>query len=233
MKTNQLEKVKKALLKLNNFRKNKADKYNKDGIRLFRLGEKDASIKEFKKALYLNPKFNKSLPKEEIAYSLALVHRSMDDSKKELQYYSKALYYNPRFYNGWFWKGRRYLALSDKISLMHNRPLKGRWFLSLNTPKKLSKEAIYCFTNAIRSSDDEPKPYYYSGCCYEKLGDSKKAVEMFDQVFELDSNFENLNKSRIFDKIKHAPADKKECPNCQDKVKPGDAFCADCGTALK
>ena len=229
----QLDRINKIWLKLNEFRINKANKYNKDAIRLFRLGEKEAAIKEFKKALYLNSKFNKFLPKEEIAYSLALVYRSMNDHKKELQYYSKALYYNPRFYNGWFWKGRRYLALSNKFCLIHNRPLRGRWFILLNTPKKLSKEAIYCFVNAIKSSDDEPKSYYYAGCCYEKLGNSKKAVEMFDQVFELNPKFENLNNSKIFDKIKNAPEDKKECPNCKDKVKPGDAFCADCGTALK
>ena len=233
MKNKQLDGLKVILSKVTDFRKNKADQYNKDAIRLFRLGEHDAAIKDFRKALYINSKFNSALPKEQIAYSLALVYRSLNDPKKELKYYSKSLYYNPSFYNGWLWKGLRYFALSDQISSIRNLSLRGRWLLLLNTPKKFYKEAIYCFNNAIRSSDDEPKPYYYAGCCYEKLSNSKKAVEMFDQVFELEPNFENLTKSKIFNKIKNAPEDKKECPNCQEKVKPGDAFCADCGTALK
>lgn len=218
------------LSKVTGFRKDKASVYYKDGIRLFRLGEKEAAIKEFKKALLFNPKFNKSLPKEEIAYSMALVYRSMEDTINELKYYTKALYYNPRFYNGWLWKGIRYMSIPDQKKPF---PVKGRWQIKLSKPKQLYREAIFCFTNAIKCSEDNPKPYYYAGCCYEKLGNSKKAVEMFDSVFELDPDFENKNKSKIFDKIKHDPADKTECPSCKIKVKQGDAFCTDCGTALK
>ena len=89
----QLDLTKSVLSQINNFRKNKAEQYNKDAIRLFRLGEKEAAIKDFKKALYITPKFSESFPKEEIAYSLALVYRSLEDIKKELKYYSKALFF--------------------------------------------------------------------------------------------------------------------------------------------
>jgi tetratricopeptide (TPR) repeat protein len=229
----QLDLTKSVLSQINTFRKNKAERYNQDAIRLFRLGEKEAAIKDFKKALYLTPKFSESFPKEEIAYSLALVYRSLEDVKKELKYYSKSLFYNPRFYNGWYWKGKTYFNLASKKNMFDDLSLRGRWLISLKNPRQFYREAIYCFTNAIKSSDDNAKPYYYAGYCYEQLGDSKKAVEMFDTVFEIEPGFENLNKSKIFNKIKNAPEDKTECSNCKYKVKQGDAFCADCGTELK
>jgi tetratricopeptide (TPR) repeat protein len=233
MKNKQIEGLKRIFTRFTNFRKKKSFTYYRDGLRLKRLGEKEAAIKEFKKALFFNLKFNKSLPNEEIAYSMALVYRSLEDPQKELKYYSKSLYYNPRFYKGWFWKGKTYLNLASKKRKDDGLSLRGRWLISLEKPKQFHREAIFCFINAIKSSDENPKPYYHAGCCYEQLGNSKKSVEMFDHVFELEPNFENNYNSKIFDKIKNVPRDKKECPDCQNDVKLEDTYCADCGTALK
>ena len=231
---NSKKKINDVSSKIDKIRKHKAMEAFNDGVRLFKLKEKDTAIKELKYALFINPSANKQLTKEQIAFFIGRVYNSLGNTHKELQYYSKAINCNSQFFDAWFEKGLIYLDLGKRRIYHLSNPLKGKWGVKLTIRKKLYKESLYCFENAEKSDLKNTKATYYAGYLNELLNKPKEAMKIFDKVIEPGKNFDNVEKSELFRKVKDEPdMNFCVCQKCKSKLKTGDSYCDECGNKIK
>tara|TARA_Y100000310_G_C20696143_1_gene825901 strand:+ start:393 stop:1160 length:768 start_codon:yes stop_codon:yes gene_type:complete len=226
--------IKKFTKGITQYRKDKAMKLFRSGMRLFKLGEEDAALKDLKKALMINTRSNKAIHKEHIAHSIAQIYEHIGDDHNQIKYYSVSVSIDSLFYEGWSDKGKKYLELGKLKRFNVEKPLRGRKMNKLIDRKSLYKEALYCFQKAAKADPINPEAPYYIGFTYNLLKDSKNAVEMFDEVLEIDDNFKNIEKSELFDKVKNEPKEVVDvCSKCNAKLKQGDSFCSECGKEVK
>lgn len=229
---NSKKTIKKLTSKIKDYREKKTMELFKSGMRLFKLGQREAALKDLKKALRLNAKSNKSIPKENIAYAIAQVYNCMNHVPMELKFYTIAIRHNPYFYDAWFEKGVHYLLFGK--NKREDISLKGRWGRTLTNSKRFYQEALYCFKKAEKADPRSAQAMYYVGYTYELLNKPKKAMEIFDMVLGLESNFDNIEKSELFKKVKNEPRKIVSiCPKCNSKIEEADVFCPNCGKKIE
>eukprot|EP00742_Colponemidia_sp_Colp-10_P008569 GILJ01009287.1.p1 GENE.GILJ01009287.1~~GILJ01009287.1.p1 ORF type:complete len:545 (+),score=106.57 GILJ01009287.1:27-1637(+) len=118
--------------------------------------------REFPEALKLLHEVVRRVPNVADPYhTLGLIYEEMDDKKKSLEFYLIAAHLTPK--DSTLWK--RLGQMSREQGML--------------------KQAIYCYKRCLGNSSGDADAMWDRAFCLAELGENKKAVEGFEQLFEL------------------------------------------------
>ena len=133
--------------------------YNIIGLTHAVLGSLDASIKNYKKAINLNPYH------AETYYNLAVVLQEHNMLSKAIEAYGNALNLKPNYLQAHYNKGNAFKDLGE------------------------TEKAISSYQRALEINPDYTEALNNMGNAFKDLGETEKAIEFYEKALDIDPNY--------------------------------------------
>ena len=206
----------------------KAEEIKREADRLAQLKQYKTAIEEYNKALELYPyKGNEEGLFKNAAeflfkcnYNMAACYSYLDDFDQAIAYFDKSLqvqaaedenkvralmgkgsvYYRKKlFVEGRYKAGAYRIAMDSDYEISDK---KVEEYKKEDQKKNFIKLAHDCFTNAADLDRNHTEAWYNKGHMEVLMGKIKEAVQSFDNVININKNFENKEAISLFDEIK-------------------------------
>ena len=207
----------------------KAEKIKKEADRLAQLRQYKTAIEEYNKALELYPynENNENLFKNasdflfKVFYNIAGCYSYLNEFDEAIKYFDKALKINiedaDNKIKALMGKGNSYYRMKMFIdgvyaSGAYRIPMETEWdkenekmlekFKKINERQNLIELAHSCFTQVSEIDRNFADSWYNKGHMEVKLGEIKEAMLSFDNVININKDYENKEGIALFDDIK-------------------------------
>ena len=206
----------------------KAEEIKREADRLAQLKQYKTAIEEYNKALELYPfkGSEENLFKNaaeflfKCNYNIAACHSYLDDFDHAISFFDKSLqvqlaedenkvrafmgkgsvYYRKKmFVDGRYRAGAYRIAMDSDYEVSDN---KVEEYKKEDHKKNFIKMAHDCFTNAAELDRNHVEAWYNKGHMEFLMGKIKDAVQSFDNVININKNFDNKEGISLFDEIK-------------------------------
>lgn len=135
--------------------------YTNEGIEKTNKGDFEGALKDFDKALELNPENALTY------FSQAIVYHNLQEIQKAYDTYSKSIEYNPEMIDAYY--NRAHVLLLDK-----------------NAKKEILEQALSDLKKSYELDNKFLDAYYYAAVVEMKLENYTKSVELLDKVLEME-----------------------------------------------
>jgi|GEM_PF-1655226 len=206
-------------------RGNSAVYYYNMGVDFQNNGKYTLAIKNYQKALSLNPKFSSARKNIMYAY-LSLANNYCQNKKYTLaiQNYKKVLGINPKMaevhYNlglAYYNTGQNNLAIKSYEKALKLKPslseaknnLIALYFNSgINYSNSgMYDNAVYCYKKALEYNPNDAKTYYNLGIVYNSLGRNEEAIQYYQKAVSIDPNYASASNNLEYSVKKVEEAD--------------------------
>ncbi len=177
-----------------------AQDYFRRGFRASSEGHKQEAVKEYSKAIELDPSFASAY------HNRGILYNDLGEYPKSLKDYSKAIELNPTYVSAYYGRGNTYYdlgehqkALEDYNKVIELDPSfafayngRGNVYRGLGERQK----ALDDYNKAIELDPSFAYAYNGRGNVYSDLGEQQKALEDYNKAIELDPSFANAYNGR-------------------------------------
>ena len=177
-----------------------AQDYFRRGFRASSEGHKQEAVKEYSKAIELDPSFASAY------HNRGILYNDLGEYPKSLKDYSKAIELNPTYVSAYYGRGNTYYdlgehqkALEDYNKVIELDPSfafayngRGNVYRGLGERQK----ALDDYNKAIELDSSYAHAYNGRGNIYFDLGEQQKALEDYNKAIELDPSFANAYNGR-------------------------------------
>ena len=177
-----------------------AQDYFRRGFRASSEGHTQEAVKEYSKAIELDPSFASAY------HNRGILYNDLGEYPKSLKDYSKAIELNPTYVSAYYGRGNTYYdlgehqkALEDYNKVIELDPSfafayngRGNVYRGLGERQK----ALDDYNKAIELDPSFAYAYNGRGNVYSDLGEQQKALEDYNKAIELDPSFANAYNGR-------------------------------------
>ena len=177
-----------------------AQDYFRRGFRASSEGHKQEAVKEYSKAIELDPSFASAY------HNRGILYNDLGEYPKSLKDYSKAIELNPTYVSAYYGRGNAYFDLGEQQKALddYNKAIeldpsfafayngRGNVYRGLGERQK----ALDDYNKAIELDPSFAYAYNGRGNVYSDLGEQQKALEDYNKAIELDPSFANAYNGR-------------------------------------
>jgi len=228
-----LEEVYKIALDITTDLENEAEKYFYSGVEKADSGDYQGAIKDFNKAIELNPK------DAEAYYNRGVTNVKLGDYREAIEDFNKAIELNPKDAEAYYNRGVAKAKLDDYREAIEDfnkaielNPKDAEAYYNRGVAKaKLDdyRGEIGDFNKAIEIKPRYAKAYNNRGVAKAKLGNDRGEIEDFNKAIEITPMFADAYSNRGVAKI---GLGQKES-GCLDLSKAGELGCSEAYEAIK
>jgi predicted O-linked N-acetylglucosamine transferase (SPINDLY family) len=183
-----------------------ADAFCNRGAILQKLGRQTEAIEDFKRAIAVDPNLAEAFS------NLGIAYRKLGDHAAALSAYDRAIEIDPSLVEAHCNKGvalkeaglieEAILTLKHAASIAPNHPeTHGNLGVALQKTKQF-KAAFASYLRAIELKADYVDAHYNLAFLYQELNQIESALKGFDQVLRLDPNYEYLDGTRLYTRMR-------------------------------
>ncbi len=193
-----------------------AQDYFRRGFRASSEGHKQEAVKEYSKAIELDPSFASAY------HNRGILYNDLGEYPKSLKDYSKAIELNPTYVSAYYGRGNTYYdlgehqkALEDYNKVIELDPSfafayngRGNVYRGFGERQK----ALEDYNKEIEFDPSFANAYNGRGIIYYDLGEQQKALEDYNKAIELDLNykFAYRNRGLLYSKLGNLEAAVKD-----------------------
>ncbi len=193
-----------------------AQDYFRRGFRAISEGHTQEAVKEYSKAIELDPSFASAY------HNRGILYNNLGEYPKSLKDYSKAIELNPTYVSAYYGRGNTYYDLREHQKALedYNKAIelapsfayayngRGNVYSDLGEQQK----ALEDYNKAIELDPSFANAYNGRGITYLDLGEQQKALEDYNKAIELDLNykFAYRNRGLLYSKLGNLEAAVKD-----------------------